>query len=62
VGDALELLEEALFEELAAQAEGQGVVWSLCEGVMRLGDDDEVVIDLHRLTAAAIRATGDAGT
>jgi hypothetical protein len=55
-----EAVEATLFEELATQAEGQGVVWSLCKGVMRLGDDDEVVIDLRRLAAVAIAATGGA--
>jgi len=49
---ALEAATEALFEELAAQAEEQGAFWACSERVLRLGGDVEVAIDLRRLAGA----------
>jgi hypothetical protein len=56
----LESLEEALFEELVAQAVERELFWSRHGGQMWLdgGNVDEVVINFRRLAKVALKVTG----
>lgn len=55
-----EAVEEALFEELAAQAEARGLCWSRHGGKVWFEHDDELQIDYRRLARVALEASGGA--